>query len=170
MHRVTPKDGSKQPNRQFHLPLPMPFQTPWFPMATCIFLASRNQKGFIRVTLGQTFPIHSSSVLISFSCSILPISSPTERPNPNLCRVASSSNPERLALCFFSGLPTTESSSCGALSSCETPGNGVGGVAVTWGNNGGVDPLVGVFDAGDFRVAGDLSFNSTECCRFSYLY
>lgn len=61
----------------------------------------------------------------------------------------------------------TDSSSCGGLSS-ETLGNGVGGVAVT--GNGGVDPLVGVFEAGDFRVTGELSFNSTECCRFSYLH
>lgn len=29
--------------------------------------------------------------------------------------------------------------------------------------NGGVDPRVGVFDAGDFRVAGDPESSSTEC-------
>lgn len=43
----------------------------------------------------------------------------------------------------------------------------VGGVGALLETSGGVDPRVGVFEAGDFRVAGDPSFNSAECCLLS---
>lgn len=112
----------------------------------------------------------SSSVLISFSCSIRPITSfaVPESPNPSRCRVASSSNPERLARCFLRGLPTMPSSkSLGVLRSWETLVKSVGGVAALLGTSGGVDPRVGVLEAGDFRVAGDPSFSSAECCLLS---
>lgn len=59
------------------------------------------------------------------------------------------------------------SRSFGVLISCETLVKRVGGVVVLLKISGGVDPRVGVFEAGDFRVAGDPSFNSTECCLLS---
>lgn len=44
---------------------------------------------------------------------------------------------------------------------------GVGATLLVVG--GGVDPAVGVFEAGDFRVASDPeSKSSAECCRFSF--
>ena len=39
----------------------------------------------------------------------------------------------------------------------------IGGVAMLVESSGGVDPRVGVFDAGDLRVAGDPAISSTEC-------
>ena len=34
---------------------------------------------------------------------------------------------------------------------------------------GGVDPAVGVLEAGDLRAAAELDFKgSAECCRFNY--
>lgn len=55
----------------------------------------------------------------------------------------------------------------GVLRSCEMLVNRVGGVAALLETSGGVDPRVGVLEAGDFRVAGDPWFNSAECCRLS---
>lgn len=55
----------------------------------------------------------------------------------------------------------------GVLRSCGTLVKRVGGVTALLETSGGVDPRVGVFEAGDFRVAGDPSFSSTECCLFS---
>lgn len=59
------------------------------------------------------------------------------------------------------------SKSLGAFRSWETLVNRVGGVAALLEMSGGVDPRVGVFEAGDFRVAGDPSINSAECCLLS---
>ena len=102
------------------------------------------------------------SDLIAFSCSIRPITSTPlppiiPSPKPSLCRADSSSSPGRLARCFFSGLPMMDSSrSLGALRSCGAlVVNRVGGVTALLDTSGGVDPLVGVFDAGDFRVTTD---------------
>ncbi len=48
------------------------------------------------------------------------------------------------------------SRSLGALRSCGAlVVNRVGGVTALLDTSGGVDPLVGVFDAGDFRVTTD---------------
>ena len=44
----------------------------------------------------------------------------------------------------------------------------VGGVVAKYEMCGGVDPEVGVFEAGDRRVAGASPLTgSAECCRFS---
>lgn len=59
------------------------------------------------------------------------------------------------------------SNSFGVFRSCETLAKRVGGVAALLETSGGVDPRVGVLEAGDFRVAGDPSFNSAECCLLS---
>lgn len=59
------------------------------------------------------------------------------------------------------------SKSLGVLSSCGTLVKSVGGVGALLETSGGVDPRVGVFEAGDLRVAGDPSFNSAECCLLS---
>lgn len=56
----------------------------------------------------------------------------------------------------------------GALRSCEVaPVKILGGVTALLDASGGVDPRVGVFDAGDFRVAGEPESSSAECCLFS---
>ena len=74
-----------------------------------------------------------------------------------------------LDLCFFIGLPTTDSRGSDGVGSYEALLRSVGGVARTE-SFGGVVPAVGVFEAGDFRVAGDPAFTgSEECCRFSYV-
>ena len=91
-----------------------------------------------------------------------------DRPNPNLCLMASSSNPEILDLCLFIGLPTTDSRGNEGLRSYEALLSSAGGVERTE-DSGGVVPLVGVLEAGDFLVAGDPAFTgSEECCRFNY--
>lgn len=47
--------------------------------------------------------------------------------------------------------------------------NSEGGVVARLDTAGGVHPLVGVFDAGDFLVAGAPALRgSAECCRFSW--
>lgn len=47
-------------------------------------------------------------------------------------------------------------------------GNSDGGVVAELDACGGVDPLVGVFDAGDFLVVGVPELRgSAECCRFN---
>lgn len=44
-----------------------------------------------------------------------------------------------------------------------------GGVVATFVVYGGVDPAVGVLEAGDLRVMGELAWRgSAECWRFSY--
>lgn len=114
----------------------------------------------------------SSSFLIGFDWSIcaptLPVNV-SDKPSPKRCRIASSSRPETLALARFKGLPTVPLSKA-----LEDPrsnlafGNSVGGVVARFDTCGGVEPAVGVFDAGDFRVAGVLEFRgSAECWRFS---
>ena len=91
-----------------------------------------------------------------------------DSPNPNLCLIASSSKPDILDLCFFIGLPTTDSRGSEELGSYETFDSSAGGVERTE-DSGGVVPVVGEFEAGDFLVAGDPAFTgSEECCRFSY--
>ena len=92
-----------------------------------------------------------------------------DSPNPNLCLIVSSSNPERLALCFFIGLPIIDSKGSEGLGSCEALVSSAGGVERIEAF-GGVVPAVGVLEAGDFLVAGDSAFTgSEECCRFSYV-
>ena len=77
--------------------------------------------------------------------------------------------PDMLALCFFSGLPIILSSGFfGAARSYEALVRSVGVGAALLVVCGGVEPAVGVFEAGDFRVADDpASKSSAECCRFS---
>jgi len=90
-----------------------------------------------------------------------------DNPSPSLCLMASSSSPDRLALCFFIGLPIIESRERVGLGSYEALVSNVGGVERIEAF-GGVVPAVGVLEAGDFRVAGDPAFRgSEECCRFS---
>lgn len=127
----------------------------------------------------QTYSSSSCSLGLAatISRSIRPITSTSlplpplvvPSPKPSLCLTDSSSSPGRLARCFFSGLPIRESSrGFGALRSCEVaPVKMLGGVTALPLASGGVDPRVGVFDAGDFRVAGEPESSSTECCRFS---
>lgn len=114
----------------------------------------------------------SSSFLIGIAWSIcaptLPVNV-SDNPKPNRCRIASSSKPETLALARFKGLPTVPLSKV-----TEDPrsnlafGSSVGGVVARFDTGGGVEPAVGVFDAGDLRVAGVLEFRgSAECWRFS---
>lgn len=108
---------------------------------------------------------------MSFPCSIGgSVSGVTpDNPRPNLCLIPSSSNPDRLALCFFIGLPITDSRGSEVLGSNEALLSNVGGVERIEAF-GGVVPAVGVLEAGDFRVAGDPAFTgSEECCRFSYV-
>lgn len=114
----------------------------------------------------------SSSLLIGTARSICPPPLPvnvSDKPNPKRCRIASSSKPETLALARFNGLPTVPLSKV-----LEDPrsnlafGSSAGGVVASFDACGGVEPAVGVFDAGDLRVAGVLEFRgSAECWRFS---
>lgn len=114
----------------------------------------------------------SSSFLIGTARSICPPPLPvkvSDKPNPKRCRIASSSKPETLALARFKGLPTVPLSKA-----LEDPrsnlafGSSVGGVVASFDACGGVEPAVGVVDAGDLRVAGVLEFRgSAECWRFS---
>jgi len=89
-----------------------------------------------------------------------------DRPSPSLCLVASSSTPDTLALARFIGLPMAPSSHGGCI--YEVLGSSEGGPESSTDAVGGVDPAVGVLDAGDLRVAAELaSKGSAECCRFN---
>lgn len=114
----------------------------------------------------------SSTFLIVFASSFGAATSPAstpDKPNPNRCRTASSSKPETLALARFRGLPIVPlSNALVGPKSNAVLGNSVGGVVATFDACGGVDPAVGVFDAGDFFIAGvPVLKGSAECCRFS---
>lgn len=89
-----------------------------------------------------------------------------DMPSPNLCLVASSSIPETLALARFNGLPMLLSSDGGCI--YEVLGSREGGPGSSTDVLGGVDPAVGVLDAGDLRVAAKPAIKgSAECCRFN---
>lgn len=113
-----------------------------------------------------------SSLLIVLPCSFGATTSPARtpvKPKPKRCCIVSSSVPDTLALARFRGLPTVPLSNAllgpkskAVLASSE------GGVIARLDSCGGVDSPVGVFDAGDFLVAGVPALRgSAECCRFS---
>ena len=116
----------------------------------------------------------SSSFLIGLACSICAptlLENVSERPSLRRCRIASSSKPDILALARFKGLPIVPLSNA-----LEDPrsnlafGSSAGGVVARFDACGGVESAVGVFDAGDLRVAGILEFGgSAECWRFSWM-
>lgn len=82
---------------------------------------------------------------MNFSCLIDGSASAVtpDSPNPNLCLITSSSIPGRLALCFFIGLPTTDSKGSEGAGSYEALGRSAGGVG-RLDAIGGVVPAVGV--------------------------
>lgn len=86
--------------------------------------------------------------------------------------MASSSKPETLALALFNGLPTVPLSKAGeALRASKAVfGSSIGGGVARVDTCGGVEPAVGVLEAGDFLcVAGEPALRgSAECWRFSY--
>lgn len=89
-----------------------------------------------------------------------------DKPSPNLCLVASSSTPETLALARFIGLPMLLSSGEDCI--YEMLGSSEGGPESSTDVLGGVDPAVGVLDAGDLRTAVKPAIKgSAECCRFN---
>lgn len=89
-----------------------------------------------------------------------------DKPSPSLCLVTSSSTPEILALARFIGLPMLLSSDGGCI--YEVLGSSEGGLESSTDVLGGVDPAVGVLDAGDLRVAVKPAIKgSAECCRFN---
>ena len=82
--------------------------------------------------------------------------------------MSSLSKPDRLARCFFRGLPTIISSALSLSAFFSAFGWSEGGVVARSDRSGGGDPVVGVFEAGDLRVAGEpVLSGSAECCRFS---
>ena len=84
-------------------------------------------------------------------------------PSPDLLRISSSA-PETLARARFSGLPTMLSSEGLNMGSYEALVSKGGGPCSKPVLLGGVDPAVGVLDAGDLRAAFR---GSEECCRLS---
>lgn len=115
----------------------------------------------------------SSSCLIAFASSFGAAASPAgtpDKPRPKRCRIESSSRPETLALARFRGLPIVPlSKALDGPRSNAVFGKNVGGVVAKLETCGGVEPAVGVFDAGDFLVAGvPASRGPAECCRFSW--
>lgn len=89
-----------------------------------------------------------------------------DRPSPSLCLVALSSTPDTLALARFIGLPMLPSSDGCCI--YEVLGSSEGGPESSTDVLGGVEPAVGVLDAGDLRVAAKPAFKgSAECCRFN---
>ena len=84
-------------------------------------------------------------------------------PSPDLLRISSSA-PETLARARFNGLPTMASSDGLNIGSYEALVSKGGGPCSNPVLLGGVDPAVGVLDAGDLRAAFR---GSEECCRLS---
>lgn len=88
---------------------------------------------------------------------------------PILCRRLLSSAPDRLARCFFIGLPTNLSLSM-ALSADSFAEGLLGGVASRALGAGGVVLAVGVADLEPLTVSGLLPISDSgpaECCRFN---
>ena len=96
---------------------------------------------------------------------------PVDSPEPIRFRKASSSTPEMLALCFFSGLPMNASLSRKFKLGSGRGSSLCGGVVACIFVAGGVDTDAGVWgwDVLDVSVLPKApESGSAECCRFSY--
>ena len=85
-------------------------------------------------------------------------------PSPLFWRKSSLSAPERLALARFIGLPMTSSLAPGWYEALLSNGGRIPSKPAAL---GGVDPAVGVLEAGDLRVTDPALRGSNECWRFS---
>ena len=81
-------------------------------------------------------------------------------PSPTLWRRSSLSAPERLALARFIGLPMASSLAPGWYDALLSNGGGIPSKPAAL---GGVDPAVGVLEAGDLRVTEPALRGSNEC-------
>ena len=84
----------------------------------------------------------------------------SQAPKPVFCRRLSPSVPETLALARLTGLPITSSLAAGSYEALLSNGGGIDSKLAIF---GGVEPAVGVLDAGDLRVAVPALRGSNEC-------